>query len=188
MDWLTLAGLSLRWRVAVFAVLGVALGLAIVIARIANAASYLSDSPQTCLNCHVMNHAYATWVHGSHGQVAICNDCHVPHDNVLAKTAFKARDGLRHSYVFTMRLEPQVIRLSEGAVGVVQANCIRCHYRQLAMIRLAGPRERRCWDCHNNIHGSVSSLSAAPNARRPPLPPAGLDWMKSFAPQKGARP
>ena len=160
---LGLTFLARPWRVAVYTLVGVAVGLAIVIARISNAASYLSDSPQTCMNCHVMTDAYASWQRGSHGRVTVCVDCHVPHDNLVAKMAFKGTDGLKHSTVFTMRTEPQVLRLSVPAVPVVQANCVRCHSDQLSMIRLGGPQERKCWDCHHNIHGSVHSLSASPS-------------------------
>ena len=59
-DWLTLSPLSGGWRVAALAALGVAAGMAVWVARIANATSYLSDSPETCMNCHVMTDAYAT--------------------------------------------------------------------------------------------------------------------------------
>jgi len=176
--WLTLAPLTPRWRGAVALALGAAAGLAVVVARLANAASYLSDSPQTCVNCHVMTDAYASWQRGSHGRVAVCTDCHVPHANPVAAYAFKAQDGTRHSYVFTMRTEPQVLRLNPAAVPVVQANCLRCHADQFAMVRLAGVEERRCWDCHTNVHGRVRSLSASPEVLRPRLPSAGLDWMK----------
>ncbi len=184
---LGLTFLARPWRVAVYALVGIAVGLAIVIARISNAASYLSDSPQTCMNCHVMTDAYASWQRGSHGRVTVCIDCHVPHDNPVAKMAFKSTDGLKHSAVFTMRTEPQVLRLSASAVPVVQANCLRCHTDQLSMVRVAGPGERTCWDCHSNIHGSVGSLSASPSALRPRLPKAGLNL---FAPEneKGTRP
>jgi len=60
----------------------------------------------------------------------------------------------------------------------VQANCIRCHAEQLAMIRVPGATERRCWVCHQNIHGEAHSLSASPPMLRPGLPDAGLHWMK----------
>lgn len=175
---LTLAGLPRAWQVCIYVLVGVAVGAGLFVARIANAASYLSDRPETCMNCHVMSDAYASWQRGSHRYVAVCTDCHVPHSNMVAKYAYKGRDGLKHSYVFTMRREPQVMDLSAGAVPVVQANCVRCHSDQLAMIRLAGAEERRCWDCHENIHGSVRSLSASPPSLRPGLPDAGLDWMK----------
>jgi len=178
MSILTLRGLPRLWQVSIYAVIGVALGAAVCVARLANAASYLSDSPETCMNCHVMSDAYASWQRGSHRHVAVCTDCHVPHGNLVAKYAYKARDGMKHSYVFTRRGEPQVLELSEAAVPVVQANCVGCHSTQLSMIRLAVSAERRCWSCHENIHGSVRSLSASPPALRPGLPDAGLDWIK----------
>jgi cytochrome c nitrite reductase small subunit len=172
--WLTLEPLPRRWRLPCFAALGVAAGLALLVARVSNAASYLSDAPETCMNCHVMTDAYASWQRGSHGRVAVCVDCHVPHTNPVAKLAFKAHDGLRHATMFTLRLEPQVLRLSPGAVHVVQGNCLRCHGDVLAMVRLADTSERRCWDCHANVHGEVHSLSASSDILRPPLPPAGF--------------
>ena len=180
---LTLSGLPRRWQTAVCVSIGVAAGMAIVVARAANAASYLSDAPETCVNCHVMTDAYATWQRGSHRHVAQCVDCHVPHDNVLNKMAFKGMDGMKHSAVYTIKAEPQVLRLSAGAVPVVQNNCIRCHRGQVEMIRVAGSAERKCWDCHNNIHGEARSLSSSPHVLRPALPDAGLKWMK-----KGAKP
>jgi len=175
----TLSGLPRPLQIGIYGLGGVVVGMALLLTRIANATSYLSDDPQACINCHVMTDAYASWQRGSHGRVAVCVDCHVPHSNPVAKYAFKSRDGIRHSYVFTMRNEPQVLGLSRGAVPVVQANCTRCHADLLSMVRLAGATERRCWDCHTNIHGEVRSLSASPSMLRPGLPAAGLDWMKS---------
>lgn len=157
---------------------GIVIGAGLVVARIGNATSYLSDAPDACINCHVMTDAYASWQRGSHGRVAVCVDCHLPHDNIVAKTAFKTKDGIKHSYMFTMRKEPQVLKLSKGAVPVVQGNCLRCHANQFAMIRLAKPEERKCWDCHGDMHGQAHNLSASPQVLRPRLPDAGLDWMK----------
>ena len=224
----TLAGLPRLLQVGIYSLVGVAIGAALVLVRIANATSYLSDDPLTCINCHVMTDAYASWQRGSHGRVAVCIDCHVPHSSLVAKYAYKAQDGLKHSYVFTMRKEPQVLGLSTRAVPVVQANCARCHDHQVMMtgalcrghLALAlplpqersGPVERgqdslatqgragfpnakdrvwgpdalatpavpprRCWDCHQGIHGEARSLSASPGTLRPGLPDAGLDWIK----------
>jgi cytochrome c nitrite reductase small subunit len=173
-----ISDLPKAWQVIVYILVGIAVGLALIVARIANAVSYLSDVPETCMNCHVMTDAYATWQRGSHSKAALCIDCHVPHSNIFAKLAFKATDGLKHSYVFTLRKEPQVLRLSDRAVPVMQANCQRCHSNQFEMIRLAESSERKCWDCHNNTHGSVRSLSSSPQSLRPQLPDAGLEWMK----------
>lgn len=175
--WITLRGIPVGWRLLIFSMGGVLAGMAVLVVHVSRAASYLSETPETCINCHVMNHAYASWRNSSHASVAICTDCHLPRQNPVAKAAFKARDGMRHSYVFTMRQEPQVLRMASSAVPVVQENCLRCHHDQIQMVRLAGVTERRCWDCHDLPHGSVTSLSATPYARRPTLPSAGLDWL-----------
>jgi cytochrome c nitrite reductase small subunit len=170
----SLRGLPKKWQITIYLLAGLAAGLALFISRISNAASYLSESPQTCMNCHVMTDAYASWQRGSHGRVTVCNDCHVPHTNPVAKYAFKASDGLKHSYVFTFRLEPQALDLSKGAKPVVQDNCVRCHSQVLEMIRLSDSSQRKCWDCHNNIHGPIHGISSSPAELRPELPNAGL--------------
>jgi cytochrome c nitrite reductase small subunit len=128
------------------------------------------------MNCHVMTTQYVTWQHSSHGRVATCNDCHVPHTSIPAKYEFKAKDGLWHSTVFTMRWEPQVIRLSQRAIPVVEANCRRCHAEVIENVSLAVHKagDKRCWDCHRDVpHGTVRSLSATPGIFQPRLP--GVD-------------
>ncbi len=162
-----------RWRLLCFGALGMFAGLGLAVAHVSRAPSYLSDDPEACINCHVMTPQYASWQHSSHFNEAHCNDCHVPHDNYVEKMAFKARDGAYHSYVFTLRLEPQVIRLSESAKPVVEANCRRCHAGQLSggHLSLQGEGSHRCWDCHREVpHGRVRSLSASPRVLTPRLP------------------
>ncbi len=178
MSIMKLAGLPKPLQVGIYGLAGVALGMAVILVRIANATSYLSDDPQACINCHVMTDAYASWQRGSHGQAAACIDCHVPHSSIFAKYAYKGQDGLKHSYVFTARKEPQVLELSARAAPVVQANCVRCHSQQVTMIEATAGLQRHCWDCHQGIHGKARSLSASPTALRPGLPDAGLEWIK----------
>lgn len=170
----TLQSISPGRRMVVFAVLGVLVGLTVIAFNVSRASSYLSDDAETCINCHVMNTAYATWAHSSHREVATCNDCHVPHTNIFAHYAFKAQDGARHSAIFTLRREPQVMRLTSAAVPVVNGNCIRCHERAVMDITVRQAEGETCWHCHQQVpHGDVRSLSAAPLARRPELPAAG---------------
>lgn len=90
-------------KVGAVLLLGTMAGLGCYLIYMSRVWSYLGDDPATCINCHVMDSYYATWLHSSHGRDATCNDCHVPHDNIFSKYYFKATDGLRHSYVFTMR-------------------------------------------------------------------------------------
>ncbi len=168
---LTLAFLPVVWRVPVFALAGVAVGLGMLLVRVSEVSSYLSDHPRVCLNCHVMTPEYTTWARSSHRQVATCNDCHVPHDSLLRKYAFKAMDGLRHAAIFTLRREPQVIRALPASQQVIQENCRRCHARQLGGAAMLAHSGRRCADCHQTPHGDVQGLSTTPDVQVPHLAP-----------------
>ena len=67
------------------AVIGGIVGLGVFTFAYAQGASYLSDDPSSCNNCHVMRDQYDGWIHGSHKAVATCNDCHTPHSSTVAK-------------------------------------------------------------------------------------------------------
>jgi cytochrome c nitrite reductase small subunit len=165
------------WHIPVIIITGVLLGIGFLVLHVANATSYLSDNPRACINCHVMTTEYASWQKSSHARVATCNDCHVPQDNFIRTYAFKASDGLRHATMFTFRLEPQVIRIKEAGINVVQENCLRCHDTMIHRTWLTNEvtldaREmgegKFCWDCHREVpHGRVKSLSSYPGARVP---------------------
>lgn len=177
-----------EWRLPVMLVMGIFAGLVMLILRLSNAPSYLSDDPVACMNCHVMAPQYATWQRGSHGRVATCNDCHVPQDNFARTYYFKAQDGLRHASVFTFRLEPQVIQIKQAGKEVVQENCLRCHDHLTSLARLGTQsfvetqhgEGKACWDCHREVpHGRVSSLASAPYARVPMLSDPVPSWMRA---------
>ena len=149
-------------------------GMGLALTHVSRVGSYLVDSPETCMNCHVMTDAYVSHKHSSHGRDATCNDCHVPHTSLCREYLFKASDGLRHAVAFTLRTEPQVMTLSAGAVPVVQENCMRCHEGRMSEVSASSYQTSgmRCWDCHRDVvHGRVRSLSASPEVSRPPLPP-----------------
>lgn len=184
-----------KWRLPCYLGFGLAWGIGLATLRVSRATSYMSDAPEACVNCHVMRPFYATWARSSHASRATCNDCHVPHDSVLSKYAFKARDGIYHSYVFTTHTEPQVIHISDAAIGVVENNCRRCHAE--VVNQAVGPHQagdRRCWECHREVpHGRVHSLSGSPAYNDPQLPdPLGRDEMtiggRSARPQKNPTP
>lgn len=181
------------WRWAVNLLLAVFIGIGCLAFYISNAPSYLSDKPETCMNCHVMAPQFATWQHSSHARVAVCNDCHVPHDNVIRKYLFKAQDGMRHASMFTFRLEPQVIQIKEAGIKVVQENCIRCHtslVERVSVHRVTGDNYkegegRLCWQCHRETpHGRVNSLASVPYARVPRLSPVVPKWIEKFLEEK----
>jgi cytochrome c nitrite reductase small subunit len=176
-----------HWIIPVIVLLALMCGLAAFLVYVSNAPSYLSDKPETCTNCHIMAPQYATWSHSSHREHAHCNDCHVPHNNVINKYYFKAKDGLRHATVFTLRNEPQVIFIKPEGEEVVQDNCIRCHTGLLTDSRVLMRTtefhhfrtERKCRECHRELpHGRVNSISSTPDARVP-LPPSPVpEWFK----------
>jgi cytochrome c nitrite reductase small subunit len=186
MSWIRRFAPPPEWQFPVVILLGILAGLGCLGFYISNAVSYLSDRPEACINCHVMASEYATWQRGSHGRVTVCNDCHVPQDNILRKYAFKAMDGLRHATVFTLKMEPQVIKLNTAAIGVVQENCVRCHFHLVENVSASGvsgdnPHSglgQLCWGCHRQTpHGRVHSLASTPYARIPRLTPVVPDWM-----------
>jgi cytochrome c nitrite reductase small subunit len=152
------------------ALAGALVGLGLYTFCVSRAWSYALDDPKACVNCHVMGTYYQAWAKSSHKNDATCNDCHVPHDNVLKKYAFKALDGLYHAGVFTARREGQAIRARSGSSRVILQNCVRCHvplvtefakmnvdYRQV----LAG-NGKACWDCHPQMpHTNISNTASA---------------------------
>jgi cytochrome c nitrite reductase small subunit len=177
------------WKTPVAILLGVLVGLIIYTFYVSNAASYLSNDPKTCINCHVMNPQYATWFHSSHRENASCNDCHVPHNNALNKYYFKAKDGMRHAAMFTFRKEPQVIMIKEEGKAVVQENCKRCHENvnenvgtlDATLQSAACGEGKLCWECHREVpHGRVNSISAAPHAQIPVNESIVPDWLKEL--------
>ncbi len=157
-----------QWRTIAVFFIACIIGLGLFMAKESEIVSYLGDNPQTCVNCHVMTPVYNSWMHSSHREVATCNSCHVPHDNIVNKYYFKAKDGSYHASVFTMRAEPDVIKMKEASQRVVQANCIRCHVQQVTQVKYDGWLEdhrenrtkRQCWSCHVEIpHGKKQGIS-----------------------------
>lgn len=170
---------------------GITCGLVAYTVYISRAHSYLSDDPSACVNCHIMTPYHQTWMHSSHAQWATCNDCHVPQQNVFSKYAFKAKDGLYHAAVFTLRAEPMVIRPREESSQVIMNNCIRCHtqlntaFVKTGMISFVDTKEgkgKACWDCHTEIpHTQVSNIASTPNAPLTPLPKSPTPaWLKKL--------
>ena len=157
-----------RWRPIALFILAIIIGLGLFIMKEAEVISYLSDDPQACVNCHVMTPTYNSWMHSSHREWASCNGCHVPHNNIVNQYYFKAKDGLYHASIFTLRAEPDVIFMREESQEVVQNNCIRCHLQQVTETKYTdwmenhstNRTERQCWSCHREIpHGRMQGMS-----------------------------
>lgn len=156
------------------AVFVAAIILFIYLVNASRALSYMSSDPRACINCHVMNTAYATWQHSSHARNVTCVDCHLPTTGVIDKYLAKMRDGWNHSSAFTMNTFDQRIQISDDAAKRVQANCVSCHATVTGTIRANSDRyhdftgtvavDRKCWECHRGVpHGRVRSLTATPD-------------------------
>ncbi|MFN0133942.1 MAG: cytochrome c nitrite reductase small subunit [Phycisphaerales bacterium] len=134
------------------AVIGVFLGLSASTFTYAEGASYLSNDPRACVNCHIMREQYDAWQKSLHHAHAACNDCHVPHDPI-GKYMAKAEHGYRHSKAFTFQDFHEPIRITPGDLKIVEANCVRCHSRMVEEIT-AHAEATSCVHCHKGIgHG-----------------------------------
>ncbi len=172
-----------------FIVGGVLVGLGLYIAYVGRLHTYASDDSEACINCHVMASYYESWQHSSHSQWTNCNDCHVPHNNVVSKYAFKAMDGLYHATVFTFNAEPQVMRPRDASSNVIMDNCIRCHtqlnteFVDTGMISFSDTKEgkgKACWDCHRDTpHTTISNISSTPHSIVPMPKSPVPEWLKN---------
>jgi cytochrome c nitrite reductase small subunit len=114
--------------------------------------SYLTDDPGACVNCHVMQEQYSGWVASSHRSVAVCNDCHTPHD-AIGKYVTKARNGFWHSFYFTTGGFPEPIRITPRNARVTEGACRSCHE---AIVQAIDPYQHHddqisCVTCHRNV-------------------------------------
>lgn len=105
---------------------GLTLGLGAYTFGYARGASYLTNDPAACANCHVMTEHFDAWAKSSHRAVAVCNDCHAPH-NLIGKYATKARNGFWHSFYFTTGRYPQPLRITPRDSVITEATCRYCH-------------------------------------------------------------
>ena len=177
------------WRLPVAVALGVFVGLGLLLLHASRATSYISEDPSVCINCHVMVPQFTAYQHGAHRGVATCNDCHLPHANIVSKFIAKGRLGIRHATVYATRREPQVIRATRATQRIVQKNCLRCHEKLVETVPMVDAamsgswREGggRCWECHREVgHGAMSGLSSAPYALSPMEAPRVPVWLEAL--------
>lgn len=108
------------------ATVGVLFGLGTFTFGYGKGASYLSNDPNSCANCHAMQSHMDSWQKSSHHNVAVCNDCHLPHDPI-GKWVTKADNGFFHSLAFTLGNYKDPIQIKPRNKRVTQSTCIYCH-------------------------------------------------------------
>lgn len=131
---------------------GTAAGLGGYTFLYANGLSYLTDRPEACANCHVMQDHFDAWGKSSHHAVATCNDCHTPHEFV-AKYWTKSLNGWHHSKAFTTGDFHEPIRITPRNAAITEAACRRCHAEIVQQIdAVHGTQgELSCVRCHNSV-------------------------------------
>lgn len=141
--WLLVAGLA-----------GGIIGLGIFTFAYAEGASYLSDDPAACVNCHVMREVYDGWNHGSHKAFAGCNDCHTPR-TFPRKYIIKGINGWNHSVAFTLNNFHEPIQITDLNRDVALENCLYCHGDLTVGMSHAGSDDPTdCLVCHAGVgHG-----------------------------------
>jgi cytochrome c nitrite reductase small subunit len=142
--------------------IGLLIGLGAYTFLYAKGYSYLTNNPQACTNCHVMQAQYDGWVKSSHRNAATCNDCHTPH-NIVGKYAVKANNGFWHSFYFTSGRYPDTIEITRFDHRVTENACRRCHQNITAAIDAGsehgGGRGLECTRCHYSVGHSESAAS-----------------------------
>lgn len=134
--------------------LGMLFGLAAYTFNYAEGASYFADEPKACLNCHVMREPFDGWSRSSHKAVAVCNDCHTPHD-FPDKWLVKGLNGWNHSWAFTSGDFADPIHIRAFNARIVQQNCVACHQTLVSQVhRFQSGQELSCVACHGGVgHG-----------------------------------
>lgn len=143
-------------------VLGVALGIGVFTFIYAKGYSYMTDDPDACANCHVMNDHFAGWMKSSHASAAVCNDCHTP-SGFIPKYLTKADNGFWHSVAFTTGDFPDPLRIKPRNLEVAEEACLKCHESIVAAIvpgpHMIGTGDRlepesetlSCVRCHDSV-------------------------------------
>lgn len=145
-----------RIRVILVVLLGMCMGAAGYTFYYARGASYLSNDPAACVNCHVMQPQFDGWQKSSHHAVATCNDCHTPHA-LVPKYLTKMENGYHHSKAFTLQNFPEPIRIRPRNARILEQSCLHCHAgmtRELVEHRPDRRDPPSCVRCHADVgHG-----------------------------------
>lgn len=131
--------------------IGIMVGLGATTFFYAKGYSYLSDAPQACKNCHIMNDEYSSWLKSSHRSVAVCNDCHTP-KNFAGKWFTKGLNGWNHSYAFTSGDFHEPIQINKRNREIAEENCRYCH--SMVVSNITGHETENskieCTSCHRS--------------------------------------
>ena len=158
-----------RWLLPITVMLlGMAIGIGAFTFVYARGSSYMTNDPTACANCHIMSEHYSAWTKSSHRAVAVCNDCHAPHD-LIGKYMTKARNGFWHSFYFTTGTFHEPIRATPKSRAIAESACRHCHapiVQAMGAPSHAGSSEISCIHCHGSVgHLELAATSVAATTR-----------------------
>lgn len=117
-----------------------------------------SESPDFCVQCHVMQSQFESWMHQGAHRRKRCVECHLPNENAGVHYVWKAIDGMKDVLYFYSGRVPEHIKLTSHGAEVLQANCIRCHAGTVEFM----DHDRKCWECHRRLmhkrSGTIETL------------------------------
>jgi cytochrome c nitrite reductase small subunit len=148
MSWLRIDILGMALAVLV----GVLVGVGSFTFHYGEGFSYFSTDPTACINCHIMQPQYDSWINSSHHH-ARCVDCHLPQDNLVSNLIAKSDNGWRHSWAFTFQDFHEPIQIIPRNAQILQDNCLRCHQDIVHdMLTVTGRGEQvSCVRCHQAV-------------------------------------
>lgn len=117
---------------------------------VAVSALKITDEPEFCASCHLMEEHRYSWMKSVHRDLK-CVECHLPHQNPLEYYYWKARFGL-NDYIKFYLYSVDEVSLKHGEV--VKNNCLRCHSEILSVVNVS----RDCWSCHRVVHNPESYI------------------------------
>ncbi len=148
----------MKFLIALAILIGIGAGIGIFTFQYAEGFSYLSNEPEICANCHIMNDQYDSWRKGPHHSAAVCNDCHVP-PHFPQKYIAKGMNGYYHSKGFTLQDFHEPIMIKEKNSRILQDNCLRCHgdfVHEIVQGSTWAENAVRCVHCHRGSgHGAM---------------------------------
>lgn len=137
---------------AILLFFSIPLGIGLYLFVYAKGYSYLTNNPETCMNCHVMRDQFSTWNKSSHHTIASCQDCHMS-GSILNKIKIKISNGFWHSWAFTTGRFKEPIRIKEHNMKIVENSCFHCHSELLQSSNIGAHKAKAlsCMQCHQGV-------------------------------------
>src|SRR6478735_6678256 len=142
---------------ALAVLLGVLMGVGGYTFIYAQGFSYFKRDPRACVNCHIMQREYDAWQKSSHHTVAVCVDCHLPHE-FIPKYIAKSENGFRHGRMFTTQNFEEPITVKPAGVRILENNCRTCHEDLVASLNPGDAPTAsshgggmQCLHCHSGV-------------------------------------